>query len=68
MRGINSLGARRLWRLYAAPGPPAAHLPDSFRDPPAAVVAFMVTWEVSLIIDAFHDNTDWCVALNAERH
>ena len=54
------------WQLYTAPLPLRSPLPDSFRVEPATLLAFMRAHRVSLLIDAFHDNTDWSVALDID--
>ena len=51
------------WRLYAADKPVTLPTPDTFRTKPDAVLQFMRRHKVSLLIDVFHDDTDWCVAL-----
>lgn len=47
--GAASVSGMGGWRLYAAPTSLVAHPPDTFRDTPAAVTAFMVT----------HDSHSW---------
>jgi hypothetical protein len=51
------------WQLYAASEPLRIPTPDTFRDPPEAVLAFMAAHGVVLLIDVFHDDTDWCIAV-----
>ena len=51
------------WQLYAAERPVEA-LPDAHRTSPADLIFFMTANRITLLIDAFHDDTDWCVAIN----
>ena len=53
------------WQLYAADRPVEA-LPDAHRTSPADLIFFMTANRITLLIDAFHDDTDWCVAIAAE--
>ena len=50
------------WQIYAADRPVEA-LPDAHRSSPADLIAFMKANRIALLIDAFHDDTDWCVAI-----
>lgn len=50
------------WQLYAAERPVEA-LPDAHRTSPADLIAFMDANGIVLLIDSFHDDTDWCVAI-----
>ena len=68
-RPASDLYARGLregnWMLYAAPGawrPPA---PSAFKTAPHALVAAMTATKVVLLIDSFHDDTEWRVAVAA---
>jgi hypothetical protein len=51
------------WQLYAAMKPLASRTSDTFRASPEAILAFMAAHGVVLLIDVFHDDTDWCVAV-----
>jgi hypothetical protein len=51
------------WQLYGAPAPVDGKWPDSFREEPSAIIRFMQTHRMTLLVDSFHDDTDWCVAL-----
>jgi hypothetical protein len=51
------------WQLYAAAQPVTRPVPNTFRSTPEAVLSFMAEEQVLLLIDVFHDDTDWCVAL-----
>lgn len=51
------------WQLYAAETALTVALPDTFRVAPEAVLSFMAEHHLTLLIDVFHDDTDWCVAL-----
>ncbi len=51
------------WTVYAAPGPVVAGWPDPFRTKPDPLIAWMVEQEVSFLVDSFHDDTDWLVAI-----
>ena len=51
------------WQLYAADSPLTTPAPDTFRSAPEAVLRFMAEHNVLLLVDAFHDDTDWCVAV-----
>ena len=57
--------ARRLgnWMLYAARSPAAVPLPNAFRTDPAMLLGFMKQHQIALLVDAFHDNSEWCIAL-----
>jgi len=50
------------WQLYAADQPVEA-LPDAHRTSPADLILFMTANRITLLIDALHDDTDWCVAI-----
>jgi hypothetical protein len=61
LRGILEPGA---WRLYVAPAPvETAKLPDLFRSPPADVAALLTSLHVTALIDAWHDSTEWRIAV-----
>ena len=51
------------WQLYAAARPVPIPNPNTFRTKPHAILDFMRLHGVSLLIDVFHDDTDWCVAI-----
>jgi hypothetical protein len=51
------------WQLYAAKRPLTAPVPNTFRIEPDEVVAFMTAHDLVLLVDVFHDDTDWCIAL-----
>jgi hypothetical protein len=51
------------WQMYAAERPLTVSLPDTFRTRPEKVLTFMAEQNVNLLIDVFHDDTDWCIAL-----
>jgi hypothetical protein len=51
------------WRLYAAEAAVTAAIPNTFELPPARLAAFMAERNIELLIDCFHDDTDWCIAL-----
>lgn len=51
------------WQLYAADKVLTARLPDAFRSAPDEVLAFMGSHGIVALIDVFHDDTEWCVAL-----
>lgn len=57
--------ARKLgnWMLYAAQTPAGAPLPNAFRTDPGMLLRFMQQHQIALLIDAFHDNAEWCIAL-----
>ena len=52
------------WLLYAADSALQLPSPDSFRAKPEAILQLMRAHGVTLLIDAFHDDTDWCVAIH----
>ena len=51
------------WQLYAAEQALTVATLDTFRVTPEEVLSFMAAHNVMLLIDVFHDDTDWCVAL-----
>jgi hypothetical protein len=51
------------WLLYASAWPLVGRPIDPLRSKPQDVLAFMIEHDVTLLIGAFHDNWDWCVAL-----
>lgn len=51
------------WQLYAASRPVAIPHPDLFRTKPRLILTFMREQEITLLIDVFHDDADWCVAV-----
>jgi hypothetical protein len=53
------------WQLYAAPAP-LTRIEDLCRASDAAVAAFVQASGVGAIIDAFHDDVSWVVAIPAE--
>lgn len=55
------------WQLYAAPHPVGVPGPDCFRARPDEVLRFMRANAISLLIDVFHDDTDWCIAVCDDR-
>jgi hypothetical protein len=57
-----SLGA---WRLYSAPGPAEGKWPNVFRCRAAELLDWMNGKSVCALIESFHDDTDWVVALSA---
>jgi hypothetical protein len=52
------------WRLYQAAAPDAGISPDVFRCRAAELLAYMNTHAVQALIESFHDDTDWVVALS----
>jgi hypothetical protein len=52
------------WTFYRAPAPAEGNWPDSFRCGAAQLLAWMRTKSVQALIDSFHDDTDWVVALS----
>jgi hypothetical protein len=50
------------WRFYSAPGP-AEGGPDVFRSSAAGLMAWMSGKRVRALIESFHDDTEWVVAL-----
>jgi hypothetical protein len=52
------------WTFYRAPAP-AENLPDAFRCSASELLAWMSARSVQALIDSFHDDTDWVVALGA---
>jgi len=51
------------WILYAAPQPASRPLPSVFKTAPEAVLDFMATDRITLLIDSFYDDTEWRVAV-----
>ncbi len=51
------------WRFYIAPGPVAGKSPDVFRCSAAELLAWMSANSVLALIESFHDDTAWVVAL-----
>jgi hypothetical protein len=52
------------WTFYTAPTP-AENMPDVFRCSASELLAWMNARSVQALIDSFHDDTDWVVALGA---
>ena len=52
------------WRLYRAPKYAEGRSPDVFRCTAAELLAWMNAHEVHALIESFHDDTDWVVALS----
>ena len=52
------------WQLYAADHALPIPNPDTFRTRPESILQFMRSNGITLLIDVFHDNTDWCVAVH----
>ena len=51
------------WRVYVAAQPaPAEDAPDLFRGPGIAALDFLERYGVSVVLDAWHDNSRWRVA------
>lgn len=60
MTGVLEPGA---WRIYVSEGPaPAEGAPDLFRGPTIAALDFLERYGVSVVVDAWHDNSQWRVA------
>ena len=54
------------WTLYAAPAAVASDdIPDFFRGSPSELQRWIDQHGVVLLIDSWHDDTAWCVALGA---
>lgn len=51
------------WTVYGAPEPVLRDWPDPFRTDPERVIEWMEEHAVGYLVDSFHDNTDWLVAL-----
>jgi hypothetical protein len=54
------------WNLYRAPAPPEGRWPDAFRCGAAELLEWMRAKSVQALIESFHDDTDWTVALAAD--
>ncbi len=53
-----------VWQLYAASGPaPDRALPDLFRDAESEVASKLFDLGITAMIDSWHDNTEWRVAV-----
>jgi len=64
LTGLLSDGA---WRVYVAGRPaPAEDVPDLYRGPTIAALDFLERYGATVVIDAWHDNTQWKVALLEE--
>lgn len=50
------------WQLYVSPQPVVAHI-DALRAPVEEVLAFMERNEIRLLVDGFHDDSEWLVAV-----
>ena len=50
------------WQLYVSPQPVAAHI-DALRAPAEEVLEFMERNGIRLLVDAFHDDSEWLVAI-----
>ncbi len=53
------------WRFYRAAAPAEGDWPDTFRCAAAELLAWMRARSVMALIESFHDDTDWVVALDA---
>jgi hypothetical protein len=51
------------WSFYSAPGPAVEKSPDVFRCSAAELLGWMSASSVQALIESFHDDTDWVVAL-----
>ena len=52
------------WQMYVAPGPAeGADLPDLFRGEPASLPDTLARLGIVVLIDAWHDSTEWRVAV-----
>jgi hypothetical protein len=51
------------WRIYSAPRPIDGGWPDAFRCSVADLLDWMAAKSVRALIESFHDDTDWVVAL-----
>jgi hypothetical protein len=52
------------WKFYRAPAPAEGNGPDAFRCRAAELLAWMKARSVQTLIESFHDDTDWVVALS----
>lgn len=52
------------WQLYAADQALRMATPDTFRVKPEVTLQFMRDNGICLLINSFHDDTEWCVALS----
>ena len=52
------------WRLYRSPAPAEGNWPDAFRCAAAELLAWTRAKSVCALIESFHDDTDWVVALD----
>jgi hypothetical protein len=52
------------WRLYCAPAPVERKSPDAFRCRAAELLAWMESNAVQALIESFHDDTEWVVAVS----
>ncbi|MCI0641955.1 MAG: hypothetical protein L0Y72_31150 [Gemmataceae bacterium] len=50
------------WRFYSSVGPVAGKWPDVFRCGAAELLAWMSANAVRVLIESFHDDTEWVVA------
>jgi hypothetical protein len=50
------------WTIYSAPQPVEGKWPDVFRCSAAGLVAWISAKAVRVLIESFHDDTDWVVA------
>ena len=51
------------WCLYSAPAPVVGICPDAFRMSASELLSWMRENSVAVLIDSFHDDSDWVVAL-----
>jgi hypothetical protein len=52
------------WRLYRAPAPTMGNAPDAFRCRAAELLSWMQAESVQALIESFHDDSAWVVALD----
>ena len=60
---MSSVFSKGAWRIYVSEKPaPAEDAPDLFRGPTIAALDFLERYGVAVVLDAWHDNTQWRVA------
>jgi hypothetical protein len=55
------------WTFYSAPHPVEGKWPDVFRSTAGELVTWMNAQSIRVLIESFHDDTDWVVALGSAR-
>ena len=53
------------WRCYQSPTAVESSFPDAFRSAARNLLAWMESQSIDVLIDSFHDDSDWVVAVRS---